>query len=171
MRPPTLPFRLIDLPVDENEKTTCLADIFGAYLMWNRAQVMEAAKKRIGSQEARGTLGAIFRKPYDDVAALGEGERAAALALAEKCVDDFAILMLALLAHQGVDVRLESGEAVRFPLDIEVVDATSRDIVLHQSIGHAGFLPDNWGRWLNRNPFTRRVAPSEDRGDSEGNST
>ena len=162
VQPPRLPFRLEQLPTDEKERRTVLQDLFGAYVMWNRSQVMEMAEKRVGSIEAREALGTVFRKAYEGVASLGAPEQAAALKLAEKCVDDFAIMMLALLAHNGVDLRLESGEAVRFPLDIEVVDVASRDVVLRERIGGSGFLPDKWGRWLNRSPFKRPKLASED---------
>jgi hypothetical protein len=163
-RPPTFPFRLNDFQADVSGKAQSFQDVFGAYLMWNRQHVMETAAKRISSGAARADLGNIFRRAYDEVAALGDHERAAALKLAEKCVDDFAILMLALLAHNGVDVRLESGEAIRFPLDIEVVDVDSRNVVLREQIapGAGSFLPDNWGRWLNKNPFKQQVTALED---------
>ena len=46
-------------------------------------------KGYFGSCEAH--LGNIFRKAYEDVASLGDSERNAALKLAEKCVNDFAV--------------------------------------------------------------------------------
>jgi hypothetical protein len=152
--PPVLPLRLDQLPKEKRARRQSLQDIFGAYLMWNRSHVLEAAKKRVDSEDARSRLGTIHRKPYDDIASLEDGVRVAALKLAEKCLDDFAVLMLALLAGNGVDLRLESGEAVRFPMDIEVLDVVSRKAILRERIGAgAGFLPDCWGRWLNRNLF------------------
>lgn len=150
--PPTLPFKANELSTEKTARREALQDIFGAYLMWNRAKVLETARRRIDSEGARSGLGTIRRKPYDDVMALETEGRAAAVKLAEKCIDDFAVLMLALLAGNGMDLRLESGEAVRFPMDIELIDTASGEVLLRERIGAgAGFLPDNWGRWRNRN--------------------
>jgi hypothetical protein len=159
--PPTLPLKISDMPANERDKLRWLQDIFGAFLMWNRSSVIDKAKKRINSDNQRAHLGTVFRKAYDDVASLGDRERDAAIKLAEKCVDDFAISMLALLAHNGVEQRLESGEAIRFPTEIEIVEVNTGKTAFRAKLapGAGSFMPDRWGHWLNKNPFKKTIDP------------
>ena len=139
-----------NLPGDAKNRKECLQDIFGLCLIDARSTILESAKIRVASEQGRADLGAISRRIYQDVAHLDAASQNAALRLSEQCIDNFAMLVLALLANRGTDLQLSSGEAIRFALKIEVIDVPSGRDILQEVISDAGFLPDRYGRWKNR---------------------
>lgn len=151
-RPPEVSVRYHDLPTDANERHEAFVDIFGEYLLWLRNTSVRLTHELVESVDARQQLGTIKREKYETVAQLDEANRAATCRMAEATVDRFARLLLTLLSSTGTDQRMESGHAIRFRLEMEVCDGETGDVIDEETINRGGkkFLPDYFGRWLNR---------------------
>ncbi len=129
-----------------------LVDLFGQYLFWIRNWTKETGRRLVESFDDRQQLCTILRQPYDEAAQLSPEDRERALQLAESYVDAFIELLLRLFAHRGVDFPLGSAHAVRFRVEMEIVDQETGAIVHEEIVNRGGkkHFADYWGRWLNR---------------------
>jgi len=158
-RPPNIPTKLDELPSDPNERHSALVDVFGLYMMWTRAFVLDRAKLRGASDDAREHLGSIFRAVYEQAAALDPQQQEVCLQFAQRCVDDFAQGMLVLLANGGDDLRLGDAHSVRLRLDLEIYDIDTDMMVVSDTINRgSGDLAEQWGRWINR--LAKQIGPT-----------
>lgn len=148
-------FRVLDVDVPlviQNAKERgALTDAFGKLVMHMRKRVVDSARRKVDSEEERTEMGAVFRRIYDAVAAMDPDARERALKLSERCADNMAKEFLMLLANRGHDLRISDNHAIRFRMNIEVVDVVTGDVVLsHPADDSPGYLPQLWGRWINR---------------------
>lgn len=139
------------LPCEPKERHEAFVDLFGQFLLWLRNWAIDASRKFVVSEEARETLGAIRRKPFDGVAALPPEQREAAMLLVEEAVNGFAERLVWFFGDEGTDLRFGSGHAYRFRIEMEIVDIETGEIVDKETINRGGkFFGSYWGRWLNR---------------------
>ena len=152
IKPPSIPFEVSDLPEDIDQRHEALVDVFGSMLFSMRHQALARIALLINSEEARKSLGRIFREPYEAVASLPEKDQSASLRLAEASVDLFAKLLLTMLADKGKDHKFGTGHSINFRLELEVMDDETERTVLEDTLNRGGenSLPGYWGRWLNR---------------------
>ena len=153
----SLPGEEIDVAMllsDENtdERHELLVDLFGSYLMWMRNRAIDSTKELASFSESREKLGRIHREPFDQAAQLSSQDLERAIELSMVTVDSFAQLFLKVLAHRGIDFSLGKNNALRFRLDMEIIEKDTEEIVYEDTINrdcekHFG---DYWGRWLNR---------------------
>ncbi len=143
---------LSQFATNAHERHEELVDLFGRYVMWLRNRTVEAVRALAESEEARAHLGTIRRKPYDGVGSMSPEEREAALRFSGAAVDEFIKLLLGVLAHRGIDFELGDRHAIRYRLEMEVVDVDDRETILSEVINRDGakHFADYWGRWLNR---------------------
>jgi hypothetical protein len=151
-RPPSIDINLSDLPADPKQRHETLVSIFGRYMIWLRNWAVGASRQLVESKEARDKLGTIRRAKYDSVAEFDPIQRDAACNLAEATVDRFIQLFLTMLSGTGVDQRLGENHAVRFKLDMEIMDLDTEEVVEQQTMNRATDKPfaDYSGRWLNQ---------------------
>ena len=135
------------VPVHED-----LVNLFGCYFMWARNQAINGSEELVTSEQKREGLARIFREPFDEAAQLSTVDRNRAIDLARATVDSFAQLFLRVIAHQGIDFRLGDDKAMRFRLDMEIVDTDSEETIMVDTINRncEKHFADYWGLWLNR---------------------
>ncbi len=142
------------LPSNLTERHEALVDILGQYIMWLRNRSVDSSRKVIETSDAEEKLGSIRWKRYANVSNMTRDQQHAACQFAEATVDRFIQLLLTMLSGTGVDQQLGSSHAVRFKLDMEILDVESRETVASETVNRGGakFFADYWGRWLNRFP-------------------
>lgn len=152
MRPPEIQQGLEALPTEAKARHEAFVEIFAQYLFWARNAVLRSSKNLAESTEERERLGRLFRAPFERMGSIEPAEREACYEFTTACLDSFARELLRLLGNQGFDLQFGIHHAVRFVLNIEVCDAESGDVVEREMINRGGekFLPEYWGRWLNR---------------------
>lgn len=140
----------------EAEQHEALLEVFGEHVFWARNSVLGSIEGLITAKDKRERLARAHREPFDRAANLGDDERQIALRLLEKGIDSFAKELLRIIGNEGLDLRINDREAVRYRLDAELCSADSGDVRTTQTISRGGkrFLPECWGRWLNK--FRRR---------------
>ncbi|MBI1321660.1 hypothetical protein GC170_00515 [bacterium] len=151
-RPPQFDIDFETLPPDPAERHEELVDVFGRYLFWLRNWSVSATQELAESEEARAKLGTIWRKKYDELAALTPEQRGIAFEIAEASVDRFIQLFLTMMADMGTDQRLGRDHAIRFNLEMEICDVENGEVVDQETINRGGkkFFANYWGRWLNQ---------------------
>ncbi len=151
-QPLRIEIELDQLPQDPRLRHELLVDVLGQYLLWLRNRSVDSSRKVIETPDVKEKLGNIRWKRYEGVASMSSDQQQAACQLAEATVDRFIQLLLTMLSGTGVDQRLGSTYAIRFRLDIEVLDVESENVVVSETINRGGqkFFADYWGRWLNR---------------------
>ena len=127
-------------------------DLFGQFVFWLRNWSLDASKKLIESEESRTTVGTIRRKYYDGVAAMSLEQRQAAMLFVEGTLNCFCERLTWFLGGRSNDLRLGRTHAVRFQVQVEIVDIESDEIVETETVSIVGkkFFGSYWGRWLNR---------------------
>jgi len=150
--PPGADFSLTNLSAEPKERHEKLVDLFGQYIFWMRNWTNDSTQRLVESPEAREQLSAILRELYEKTARLAPEDRDRALRLAESSVDAFIILLLRMLAHRGVDFPLGKQHAVRYRLEMEIVEQETDEIAHEEVVNRDGkkHFADYWGRWLNR---------------------
>jgi hypothetical protein len=139
------------LPSDPGARHEAFVELFGQFLFWLRNWAIDASRTLVGSEEARGKLGSIRRKPFEGVAALPPEQRDAAMLLAEETVNGFTERLIWFFGDEGTDSRIGARHAYRFRIEMEVVDIETGEIVEEHSINRGGeFFGSYWGRWLSR---------------------
>jgi hypothetical protein len=141
-----------DLSRDPAIRHEAFVDYFGQFLFWIRNWSIRASRKFIESTEEREKLGTVRREPYEGVARMSREQRDAAMSLVEETVNGFSERLVWFLGGQSNDLRLGGTHAVRFHIDMEIVDVESDEVVLSERISSGGqkFFGSYWGRWLNR---------------------
>jgi hypothetical protein len=162
-RPPQIDLDFNAVPNDANVRHEALLDVLGQYIMWLRNWSVDSSKRVIEASDSAEKLGAIRWKRYADVATMTRDQQYAACQFAEATVDRFILLLLTMISGTGVDQRLGSSHAVRFKLDIEILDVESRETVASETLNRGGrkFFADYWGRWLNRFSASSTTSDSE----------
>lgn len=152
MSRPTVESRvpLADLPRDEQHEL--LLDVFGEHLFWARNAVLLSVEQLLNSQEQRERLATVFREPYDRAAFLDSEQRKVVVELMQSGIDSFAKELLRILGNEGLDLQVNSRESVRYRIEAEVCSLDSGEVKSEQTISRGGktFLPECWGRWLNK---------------------
>ena len=141
---------LTDLPASEQHEA--LLEIFGEHVFWARNSVLASIEGLITSEEKRERLAKLFSAPFDRAASLGDDERRIVMEVLETGLDSFAKELLRIIGNEGLDVQINDCEAVRYRLDAELCSTESGDVEASQTISRGGkrFLPECWGRWLNK---------------------
>jgi len=149
---PGTEFNLAELPTDPRERHEVLVDLFGQFVMWMRSWTAESTRNLVSSQETREQLGVIHRRPYEKVAEMRAEDQERALILAEKAMDGFIELLLSVLSHRGCDFPLGEQHAVRYKIEMEIVEQGSEEVVHSETVNRDGrkHFADYWGRWLNQ---------------------
>jgi hypothetical protein len=160
-QPPQIAVEYDQLPQDAKARHEMLVDVLGQYVLWLRNWSIDSSRKVIATADANERLGTVRWKRYEGVAAMPPEQQQAALQLAEATVDRFVQLFLTLLSGTGVDQRIGNDHAVRFKLDLEIVDVETENIVETATVNRGGqkFFADYWGRWLNR--FSSMKSPND----------
>jgi hypothetical protein len=150
--PPGAELGLANLSTEPKQRHEELVDLFGQYVFWIRNWTIESTRQLVESPDAQQQLSTIFREPYEEAAKLSSEDRERALKLAESSVDAFIILLLRTFAHRGIDFLFGSRHAVRYRLEMEIVDQETDEVVHEEVINRDGrkHFADYWGRWLNR---------------------
>jgi hypothetical protein len=150
-RPPSTDVSFNDLPADPQQRHEALVSLFGQYLFWARNYSLERARQLAEAAEIRAQLGKIFRRPYEQLGGLQEGERIAAYEFARACTDAFAKQLLALFGNEGFDLKMGEQHAIRIRLELEICDASTGEVIAEEVLNRGGkFFPDYWGQWLNQ---------------------
>lgn len=158
---PAIPVARESIQADAEGRIRAFQDIFGHLVMHARASALEQTVNRVVQPEARQQLGSVFRHPYEQAAALPIQSQKIALELTRAALDAFIRQLLTGLSNAGLDVRLDSGEAVQFPLQVRIVDPRSGTPLLTIPIApDDGFLADRWGHWLNDPSMAKWMPPS-----------
>jgi hypothetical protein len=150
--PPGANLSLRDFSREPSERHERFIDLFGQFIMWMRNCTNDSARRLVESSDAREQLGTILREPYEQVANLSIEDRERALRLVESSIDAFIILLLRVLSHLGNDFPLGNGHAIRYRLEMEIIDQETDNIVHRETVNRDGkkHFADYWGRWLNR---------------------
>lgn len=151
-RPLAIDCEYDELPSDARERHEAFVDFFGQFFFWLWNWSLDASKKLIESDEARAKLGTVRRKYYDGVAEMTPEQREAAMLFVEETLNGFGERLTWFLGGRSTDLRLGTKHAVRFQVEIEVVDVESDQVVERVTISKGGkkFFGSYWGRWLNR---------------------
>jgi hypothetical protein len=162
-RPPIIDLNIADLSADAKKSHELLVTIFGQYVFWLRNWAIDASRELVESEEARQKLGTLRRGKYEEIASFSPKQREAACNLAQATVDRFIQLFLTMLSGTGVDQRVGKSHAVRFKLDMEILEVETEEVVVQETINRAGekFFADYWSRWLNQftSPTTATSSP------------
>lgn len=163
MNPPEIIFDVRDLEKDSVKRHEALVDLLGQYIMWLRSSAIDRSRRIIGESDGKDWLGLVRWKRFEGVAELTSEEQAAACDFAEATVDRFIELLLTLFAGTGVDQRIGPCHAVRFRLDIEVLDVETGEVALSETVNRGGkkFFASYWGRWLNRATSVKPTSSSQ----------
>ena len=150
--PPGANLSFADFVTEPKERHEELVDLFGQFVFWMTNWTNESARRLVESPAAREQLSTILREPYEQAARLSAEDRERALQLAESSVDAFIILLLRLLAHRGLDFPLGDRHAIRYRLEMEIIDQETDEIFHEEVVNRDGkkHFADYWGRWLNR---------------------
>lgn len=145
-----------DLPDDKQERHEYFVDFFGQFLFWLRNWSLDASRTLVDSEQARQELGSIRRRYYDGVGEMGPQQKAAAMRLVEESLNGFGERLTWFLGGRSQDLRLGSRHAIRFQVQIEVVDLESDSVIetVTVTVGGRRFFGKYWGRWLNRHRKT-----------------
>lgn len=140
------------LPQDIIKRHEVMVDILGQYVMWLRNWSVDSSRRIVTTHGAANQLGAIRWKRYESVAALSPSEKDGACKFSEATVDRFIELLLTLFSATGTDQRLGTSHAIRFKLDMEILEVDSEEVVAVETLNRGGrkFFADYFGRWLNR---------------------
>lgn len=149
-----------ELPTDTGQRHEELVDLFGRYVMWIRNRAIDSARDLVESEDSRERLGRLYRRPYEEIAAMSGEDRERAVRLAETTVDAFVELFLRVLAHRGMDFPYGPSHRVQYELNMEICDPVSGDVVWRDAINRHGakHFADYWGRWRNRHKDEGRNA-------------
>lgn len=152
MTPPKLSVSFEELPSDSKQHHEALVDAFGQYFLWLRHETLLTTKQRVELQEARESLGQLFRDVYEQASQLNAEDRDTAFRLVEAGVSFFARLFLTMISGTGFDDPIGPNHVLRFRLDMEICDGKTGDVVSVETINKNGkkFFPEYWGQWLNR---------------------
>jgi len=151
-RPPDIEVDYDALPANAAERHEAFVDILGQYVLWLRNWSVASSREIVESPSETQRLGKTRRERYEGVAAMSSVERESACRFAEATVDRFIQMFLALLAGTGVSLRLGRSHAIRFKLEMEIVEVETEDVVDVEAVNRGGrkSFMDYWGRWLNR---------------------
>ncbi len=151
MNPPPVNFNPSEI-VNSPDAHEVLVDVFGQYILWLRTETMTAFSRYVRDDEARKKLGKIRRQKFDDIATLTTGQQEASLRLAEAAIDHFVQLLLLMFGNSGIDQRLGSDHAVRFILEMEILNLVDSSVSRREILNRGGkkFFGDYWGKWINR---------------------
>ena len=168
MKPPEILLDVNGLLSAAGDRHEALVDLLGRYIIWLRSSAIERSRRIIGESDEKDSLGLLRWKKFEGVANMTNEGQSAACMFAEATVDRFIELLLTLLAGTGVDQRIDPSHAVRFRLDMEIVDIESDEVILTETVNRGGkkFFVSYWGRWLNR-AVVVQPAPST-RDDAQG---
>lgn len=152
MKPPAVKLDYDRLPSDRQQRHEQLLDVFGQCLVGARRTSLNFAMQLAESAETRESLGRLHREPYEKVAALQPEHRQCAYEFSKAVLDRFAQELLRLLGNAGTDLRVGAHHSARFPVDIQICDSDTGEVVLEENLSWKGAksLPDYWGRWVNR---------------------
>jgi hypothetical protein len=152
MRPLKIQAGLDALPTEAKARHEALVDIFAQHLFWARNAVLASSRGLAESAQERQRLGRLFRTTFENLGNLEPPQREAAYDFTKACLDSFARELLRLIGNEGLDLKLGVQHALKFHLDVEILDTETGDVVESETISSGGdkFLPDYWGRWLNR---------------------
>jgi hypothetical protein len=148
-KPPTTDLTPDNLPSQPEKRHQALVGLFGKYLFWIRQFVLGQKEHLVESPGARNQLGKIFQKPYEKMASLGVNEQMIAYEFSKVCIDAFAKELLLLLGNEGVDLEMGNKNAIRFRLQMEIVDKATGNIILEETLNRGGkFFPEYWSHWV-----------------------
>lgn len=149
MRPPQLDVELNSLsPSDLHEK---LVEVLGLYLMSGKTQSIKHISDLINSKEAQEKLATAFRPPYEKAAALFNQEELEIIENIESlAVDLYLNYIFGLLAGTGISLSLNSTQAARFRLTMEICDKSNERVIHEEVLNRGGkkFFPDYLKLWL-----------------------
>lgn len=162
MKSPTLPKTFEDLPSDTQELHESCVALFGDELFRIRRLALRECELLCESEEVRHKLATIYRRPYEAIATLEPAARQSARRMAQDVVDRFILNFLCTMAHGGNDQRLDARHAMRYRVELEIIDTDTDEIVHCETVNRGGsrFFVDYWGRWLNA--FGDLKSPKDD---------
>jgi hypothetical protein len=154
MRPPNANIDESSIFTAGEQRRQIFIDLFGFYMVWARAFVLQQAKGLVESEALRSSLGTIMRVPYERVSKLNLDQQEDTFRLSEKCVDQFAMQMLGFLTNSGNDVRVSNRYSYRLKIDVEIYDVETGELVASENINKSIiYLPKFWFKWVNRYEF------------------
>ncbi len=129
-----------------------LVDLFGQFLMDIRKTVAENSWLRLTDDEKRARMPKLTREVYEKLASLETEQKRDVCDFAKAHGDRMIQQLLFVLTSQGTDIGFGPDHAIRFRLDVEILDRNSGEVVREEPINRGGSKAfyDYWGRWLNR---------------------
>ena len=149
--PKTTTHSLISTMSDTDQLET-LIEVFGEHMFWARNSVLTSIEGLVNSEEKRERLARILREPYERASSLDDDQKKAVMELLQSGIDSFAKELLRIIGNEGLDLRMNEQESIRYRLESEVCNVDTGEVSASQIISRGGtkFLPERWGRWLNK---------------------